>query len=114
MDQYELLDEGYQKTNNLNDIHGEFNQVGRFHEDIRLTLSQSITYIRDSRVVKKVLQRAKGHCEKCNSPAPFIRKSTGEPYLEVHHIVPLSEKGDDTIQNAMALCPNCHREVHYG
>jgi len=22
--------------------------------------------------------------------------------------------GEDTIENAMALCPNCHREMHYG
>ncbi|MGO2991961.1 MAG: HNH endonuclease [Halomonadaceae bacterium] len=22
--------------------------------------------------------------------------------------------GSDTVENAIALCPNCHREMHYG
>jgi len=28
--------------------------------------------------------------------------------------VPLSEGGEDTLENAIALCPNCHRKMHYG
>lgn len=58
--------------------------------------------------------RANGYCEGCENPAPFIRPSDGTPYLEVHHIVPLAEDGEDTVENAIALCPNCHREVHFG
>ncbi|MEY8786001.1 HNH endonuclease [Citrobacter freundii] len=23
-------------------------------------------------------------------------------------------KGEDSVENAIALCPNCHREAHYG
>ena len=26
----------------------------------------------------------------------------------------LSNDGEDTVENAEALCPNCHREKHYG
>jgi 5-methylcytosine-specific restriction protein A len=26
----------------------------------------------------------------------------------------LSEGGGDTVDNAVALCPNCHRECHHG
>lgn len=33
---------------------------------------------------------------------------------EVHHKVPLSAGGDDTVENAIALCPNCHRKAHFG
>ncbi len=36
------------------------------------------------------------------------------PYLEVHHRIPLAKKGEDTVANAIALCPNCHRKSHYG
>jgi 5-methylcytosine-specific restriction protein A len=32
--------------------------------------------------------------------------------LEVHHIQWLSNDGDDTIDNIVALCPNCHRKMH--
>lgn len=35
------------------------------------------------------------------------------PYLEVHHVLPLSKGGPDTPQNCVALCPNCHRAMHY-
>ena len=32
--------------------------------------------------------------------------------IQLHHIVPLAEGGTDEIDNAIALCPNCHDEVH--
>lgn len=35
-------------------------------------------------------------------------------YTEVHHIVPLAEGGQDTIDNVACLCPTHHREVHLG
>jgi 5-methylcytosine-specific restriction protein A len=57
--------------------------------------------------------RAKGLCEACGCKAPFIRISDGTPYLEIHHIEPLADGGDDTVKNATALCPNCHRRAHY-
>jgi hypothetical protein len=69
---------------------------------------------RNPDVVAEVLLRASGICERCHVPAPFNRASDGSPYLEVHHRVPLSQGGEDTIENAMALCPNCHRELHFG
>lgn len=77
-------------------------------------LVSTFIYERNPDVVAEVLYRAKGKCEKCLSPAPFNRKSDGSPYLEVHHRIPLAEGGDDTVENAIALCPNCHREAHYG
>ncbi|MEE7094460.1 HNH endonuclease, partial [Escherichia coli O10] len=38
----------------------------------------------------------------------------GTPFLEVHHIEWLSKGGEDSVENAIALCPNCHRQAHYG
>ena len=58
-------------------------------------------------------KRANGICELSNQPAPFTRED-GSPFLEVHHIIPLSEGGEDVISNVAALSPNCHREAHYG
>ena len=74
----------------------------------------STGYSRNSDVIAEVLVRANGICERCGNPAPFNRTSDGSPYLEVHHIQHLAEGGDDTIVNAQALCPNCHREMHFG
>jgi 5-methylcytosine-specific restriction endonuclease McrA len=73
----------------------------------------SESYERDASVVAYVENRANGICELCCSNAPFNRPD-GSPFLEIHHIVPLSEGGPDTVDNAAALCPNCHRSCHYG
>ena len=74
----------------------------------------SVDFVRNPYVVAEVLKRASGYCEKCGSAAPFRRQKDGTPYLEVHHKKMLSRGGLDTVKNAIALCPNCHRECHYG
>lgn len=71
-------------------------------------------YLRNPDVRAEVLCRAKGICEECHQPAPFISKNTGHPYLEVHHRIPLSQGGKDTVENSIAVCPNCHRKLHFG
>ncbi|MFM0239877.1 HNH endonuclease [Paraburkholderia phytofirmans] len=68
---------------------------------------------RNPDVIAEVLLRADGVCEGCGKSAPFQR-SDGRPYLEVHHPRRLADGGDDCVENAMALCPNCHRERHHG
>ncbi|WDV48183.1 HNH endonuclease signature motif containing protein [Clostridiaceae bacterium M8S5] len=75
---------------------------------------KTTVYKRNPDVIVEVLERANGYCEKCGSKAPFHRASDNSPYLEVHHNVPLAEGGTDTVDNAIAVCPNCHRELHYG
>jgi 5-methylcytosine-specific restriction protein A len=54
---------------------------------------------------------AGGHCEGCLQVAPF-NGVDGLPYLEVHHVMPLSNHGSDRVTNAAALCPNCHSRCH--
>lgn len=70
-------------------------------------------YERSRAVRDYVLQRASGKCELCEQLAPFLRKG-GLPYLEPHHTRRVSDGGPDHPQFVAALCPACHREVHYG
>ena len=79
-------------------------------KEFQYTIKQ---YSRNPYVIKLALQRANGTCECCNEPAPFLRMD-GSPYLETHHLIPLSEKGNDDIDNVSELCPNCHKELHFG
>lgn len=77
-------------------------------------LSKATTfYSRDPKVVAWVLKKSGGICESCKTPAPF-KNSDGDFYLEVHHLRRLADGGTDTVTNAVAVCPNCHRELHYG
>ncbi len=69
---------------------------------------------RNPDVVAEALVRARGCCESCKRPAPFYRVTDGAPFLEVHHKVTLADGGEDSVENAVALCPNCHRQSHHG
>ena len=69
------------------------------------------SYKRDPKVMAYVLREANGVCELCNEPAPF-EKDGGEPFLEVHHVIPLGDGGSDRVENAVGICPNCHRSLH--
>ena len=74
---------------------------------------EATDYERDEEVRNWVLRQSNGSCECCKQQAPF-ESSDGIPYLEVHHIRHLANGGSDRISNAVALCPNCHRELHFG
>ncbi|MCV5124219.1 HNH endonuclease [Escherichia coli] len=78
-----------------------------------LTEVTTRVYKRSPYVVAEVLLRANGKCQSCRCDAPFL-KEDGTPFLEVHHIEWLSKGGEDSVENAIALCPNCHRQAHYG
>ncbi|WP_091170545.1 HNH endonuclease [Mucilaginibacter gossypii] len=100
------------------------NQKGYFKEKLKdlgnnltnkVKQKQSVTeYLYRSALVKDyALYRANGICELCTKPAPFIT-SLKMPFLEVHHILRLSDDGPDLPINVAAVCPNCHREAHFG
>ncbi|WP_262977490.1 HNH endonuclease, partial [Pseudoalteromonas haloplanktis] len=56
-----------------------------------------VEYARSSVIRRKVLLRSNGKCEYCLSDG-FITNS-GDKYLETHHILPLSQGGDDSFIN---------------
>ena len=71
----------------------------------------SSVYDRDSYISAYAKIRARGRCDLCGQPSPFSDRS-GYPYLEEHHVLWLSRGGRDSIDNVVALCPNCHRKMH--
>lgn len=71
----------------------------------------STIYERNPYLVELVKRKSKGICDLCKEKAPFKDKK-GEHFLEVHHIVWLSQNGEDKLENMVALCPNCHRKMH--
>lgn len=76
------------------------------------SLSEEWSYARDKKVRDAVLRRAKGKCEFCGNPG-FITLR-GNRYLETHHVIFLAKEGADRLTNVIALCPNDHREAHFG
>src|SRR6266545_127260 len=56
-------------------------------------------------IVERLLVASHRHCSLCHKPAGVK--------IEIHHIVPRSDRGTDTEENGMPLCFDCHAEVHY-
>jgi 5-methylcytosine-specific restriction protein A len=71
-----------------------------------------VVYKRDPRVVAWVKRAAAGVCECCGAAAPF-KTMKNRPFLEVHHLRQLADGGPDVVENAVAICPNCHRALHH-
>ena len=76
-------------------------------------------YPRDPKMAAIALRNAGHKCENNVAHECFIRRSSGMPYTEVHHLIPLAyhykfEKSLDIPENIVSLCSNCHNEIHYG
>ena len=57
-------------------------------------------------VRQRVLERDGFACVKCHTPRSEL------PYLEVHHIKPLSKGGKTVMSNLVCLCESCHAGKH--
>ncbi|MDG4850857.1 HNH endonuclease, partial [Peribacillus frigoritolerans] len=79
--------------------------------DSRRKMAQTSVFTRSVYIKEFARRVSKGICQLCEKEAPFLDKQ-GNPFLEVHHIHYLSKGGTDTINNVVALCPNCHRKIH--
>jgi HNH endonuclease len=66
-----------------------------------------------------VKKRTGFRCQLCKAlgrnPVGFL-KENGEPYVEAHHVMPVSTKEVGTLSasNVMTLCANHHRQMHFG
>ena len=80
-------------------------------DTLELYQELATNYKRNVYVAEYAKRRAKGMCQLCDQAAPF-NTPRGAPYLESHHIIWLAQGGKDTIENTVALCPNCHKKMH--
>lgn len=74
---------------------------------------------RDRIIVEQVLQSDKYLCEVDPKHKTFIARRNDQPYLEGHHLIPLARQKEfkvslDVYANIIGLCPNCHRQLHFG
>lgn len=93
----------------LNKIRSEKLIGTKYHTKNRFVKTQ--IFERDIIIAEYVKKIAHGYCQLCNQLAPFIDDS-GKPFLHSHHIEYLSKGGVDTIENSIAVCPNCHAKIH--
>jgi 5-methylcytosine-specific restriction endonuclease McrA len=80
----------------------------------RSARAQAVVYDRSPIVVEIAKRRAGLRCEVPDCQHEAFKKVSGEEYVEVHHIVTLSDGGLDTPANVVCLCPSHHMEAHHG
>lgn len=92
--------------------------------DIIVDKPQMVNYThtawkRNQIIVDQVIENAKYNCEYNNDHNTFTAESTGKPFMEGHHLIPLKYQnkfnhGIDIYANIVCLCPICHRLIHFG
>jgi len=105
-------DENEMFINYINTLssHELIEKAGNIFENFQTHIHTSV-YERNPYIAEIAKRRAKGVCQLCKNPSPFNDKQ-GRPYLEEHHIIWLSKGGQDSMNNVVALCPNCHAKMH--
>ncbi|MDH7517314.1 MAG: HNH endonuclease [Candidatus Thermoplasmatota archaeon] len=56
-------------------------------------------------IKKEVIARQKYHCYKCKELLPAT--------YHIHHKKSVSSGGSNRVSNLIALCPNCHADIHH-
>lgn len=107
------LDASLEERGDLTELRDRAEDAARNNSVREQVTSTSSQYYRSNRIKEYAKARADGVCECCGEPAPFADEG-GEPYLEVHHVDELGEGGADHPNRVVAVCPTCHRRVHYG
>lgn len=81
--------------------------------------SEIYQYGRDRKIALEALNKAGFTCELFPEYPTFISRSSGNPFMEAHHLIPMKLQNDfeqplDVVDNICCLNPLSHRLVHYG
>lgn len=80
-------------------------------QEVKKTAKVVETFERNRKAVRD-LKRLYKSCQVTGDDFVFS-KVNGEPYLEVHHLVPLGEGGSDDPANLVVISAHIHRMLHY-
>jgi len=69
------------------------------------------TYKRDNVTVANLKKLRDFTCQICSTK---IQKEDGSFYIEAAHIKAKKDKGEESLENILILCPNHHKEFDYG
>ena len=81
--------------------------------------TNSTRWRRNQIIITQAIEGAKYQCEHNPAHMTFTARSTGQAYMEGHHLIPMKYQsqfdcGIDVYANVVCLCPTCHRLLHFG
>lgn len=92
--------------------------------DIVIAKPQTVTtssthWRRNQIIITQAIEGARHRCEYDPMHITFPARSTGQAYMEGHHLIPMKYQphfdcGIDVYANVVCLCPTCHRLLHFG
>lgn len=59
----------------------------------------------EAKKIKKSVVNESGACSICGFAF--------QPILQIHHVLPISQWGNNSDGNVICVCPNCHKTLHY-
>lgn len=80
--------------------------------------TNAFAWKRDAKIAKETLESSGFKCELFPDQITFTSKSTGNPFMEVHHLVPMKLQSSfstnlDVKPNLCILNPTAHRLLHH-
>jgi len=77
-----------------------------------------LTYPRNKEESLEAKRLSEWQCELNSNHLTFTSNINQKPYMEAHHLIPMSaqdyfEYTLDFADNIVCLCPNCHRKIHH-
>ena len=84
------------------------------------TVTTSSTHWRRNQIIiTQAIEGAQYQCEHDPAHMTFTARSTGQAYMEGHHLIPMKYQSQfdcriDVYANVVCLCPTCHRLLHFG
>lgn len=74
----------------------------------------SATYqARNAKQIEMAKVRDRYTCQFPDCSSPTFKTKHGEMFVEVHHLNPVAEGGDDDLNNLVCLCSQHHSQIHY-
>ncbi|MCK1732965.1 EVE domain-containing protein [Bradyrhizobium sp. 138] len=116
----EDIQEIVNKADEPSDSSGNLTALQKKYIHASLEIKERVSkYIERGSVGSYVKKQIGFKCQVCEvlGRDPFgFKKKNGEPYVEAHHVMPVSELqiGSLAASNIMIVCANHHRQMHYG
>lgn len=99
------------------DFHQQEDDVEDLYEGSEYE-ARGIRYERDRHARKLCLNKYGYRCQICKMSFEEVYGDVGKDFIEVHHLVPISERGGNyqvnPYRDLIPLCSNCHAMVHVG
>lgn len=103
-------------VSNLNDIQKLEEKYKYAIPQVKEIISRRIERGKISQEIKKITGYKCLICDALGQNPYVFKKSNGELFIEAHHVIPVAKEkeGSLSVTQIITICPNHHRQLHFG